>query len=78
MSTVGNMDRRLTEDEYRVCGKMAAEFMKRMGGHPRELTVYTLSTIIRFMAGGSVEGELAVVDELRSLSASPLRDAKKE
>lgn len=72
MRVTGNMDRALTEDEARIAGQMAADFMKRMGSHPRELTVYTVSVIIRFMANGSVDDELAIVDELRSLSA-PLK-----
>lgn len=73
MSVVGNMDRSLSSDETRLAAKMAADFMRRMGGHPRELTVYTLSAIIRFMANGSIDSELVLVEELRALSASSLR-----
>lgn len=67
----GNMDRILSEDESRIAGKAAADFTRRMGGNPRELTVYTLSVIIRFMAGDrGVAGELEIIDELESLSDS--------
>ncbi len=72
-AVTGNMDRRLTDDESRIAGKMMAAFMREMGSQPRELTVYTLAAIINAMAHNSVEDELKIIDELRDLSASPMR-----